>query len=143
MELIINKNLHKVTFTKRDFFYMRENVLDVDSGITTRTSDGCDYDLFELEIGEGITCIGEGVFENCKSLTKVILPASVKIIRQNAFAGCTALKTVITPDTLKEVEYQKTNGSKTTSFDLTPSDLTNGSEIRLLYDGDDDPHHWD
>ena len=47
-----------------------------------------DTDLKEIEICEGVTQICVGAFENCTSLTKVTLPASVKIIRSGAFAGC-------------------------------------------------------
>ena len=99
--------------------------------------------LKEVEIGSGVTEIRTGAFENCTALTKVVLPESVKIIRRGAFAGCTALETVVTPSTLQSVECRIDSVSKLTTYNVTPSLLTQGPEISLLYKGDYDPHYWD
>lgn len=99
--------------------------------------------LKEVEIGSGVTEIRTGAFENCTALTRVVLPESVKIIRRGAFAGCTALETVVTPGTLQSVEYWIDSVSKEITYNVTPSLLTQGREISLLYKGDYDPHYWD
>lgn len=99
--------------------------------------------LKEIKIGDGVTEIRTGAFENCTALTRVVLPESVKIIRSGAFAGCTALETVVTPSTLQRVEYRIDRVSKLTTYNVTPSLLTKGPEISLLYKGDYDPHYWD
>ncbi len=99
--------------------------------------------LKEVEIGSGVTEIRTGAFENCTALTRVVLPESVKIIRRDAFAGCTALETVVTPSTLQSVEYWIDSVSKEITYNVTPSLLTQGREISLLYKGDYDPHYWD
>ncbi len=99
--------------------------------------------LKEIEIGEGVTEIRAGAFENCTALTKVVLPESVKIIRCGVFAGCTALETVVTPSTLQSVECRIDSVSKLTTYNVTPSLLTQGPEISLLYKGDYDQHYWD
>ena len=96
--------------------------------------------LKEVEIGSGVTEIRTGAFENCTALTRVVLPESVKIIRRGAFAGCTALETVVTPGTLQRVEYWI---DSVTTYNVTPSLLTQGRDISLLYKGDYDPHYWD
>ena len=50
----------------------------------------CD-DLYRVEtviIGDGITTIGAGSFENCSNLKKVTIPASVTSIGERAFFCC-------------------------------------------------------
>ena len=102
-----------------------------------------DDTIKEIEIFEGVGTIEDGAFENCKNLTKVTLPESVKLIRGSAFAGCTALGEVVVPRTLESVNCRLSQAVKTTSFELTAHDLTRGSEISLLYEGDFDPNYWD
>ena len=99
--------------------------------------------LKEIEIGNGVTEIRAGAFENCTALTKVVLPESVKVIRSGAFDGCTALETVVIPSTLQSVECRIYRVSKLSTYNVTPSLLTQGLEISLLYKGDYDPHFWD
>ena len=45
----------------------------------------------KIVIGEGITEIGTGAFENCRALWEVCLPASLYRIRAYAFRNCTSL----------------------------------------------------
>ncbi len=45
-----------------------------------------------IEIGDGITSIGEYAFLDCSHVEEVTLPASLDWIRSSAFSGCTALK---------------------------------------------------
>lgn len=46
------------------------------------------------EIREGIRFIADGVFENCKGLTAVSFPTSLRSVGKRAFYGCTALNEV-------------------------------------------------
>ena len=43
---------------------------------------------------KNVVAIGNGAFENCIALTKVVMPDTVKSVGDNAFAGCTALADV-------------------------------------------------
>ena len=48
-----------------------------------------------------VTAIGPGAFENCTSITKVIIPNSVVTINYSAFYDCTNLEDLIIPSSLK------------------------------------------
>ena len=45
-----------------------------------------------------VTAIGENGFEECKAMTGILLPATLKAIGDNAFGGCTSLLSVEIPD---------------------------------------------
>ena len=54
--------------------------------------------------------IGESSFENCSSLVKITLPASVNFIGSDAFRNCTSLTTVVIPtDSQLETIYGEYN----------------------------------
>ena len=50
--------------------------------------------ITSVEIGEGITSIGENAFENCTYLTTVTTPETLGEVGYSAFDGCTALAEV-------------------------------------------------
>ncbi len=54
----------------------------------------CTGNISRLRIADGITAIGDGVFQNGNLLTEVTLPLSVKSIGKRAFADCKWLKTI-------------------------------------------------
>lgn len=54
----------------------------------------CTGNISRLQIAEGITAIGDKVFQDGNLLTEVTLPLSVKSIGKQAFVGCKWLKTV-------------------------------------------------
>ena len=56
--------------------------------------------IFCIEIQGGVIGIGEGAFQDCKGLTSVCIPASVKIIGGYAFCGCDNLTSVYIPDSV-------------------------------------------
>lgn len=70
--------------------------------ITKYTGEGGDVKI-PAEIDEKkVTAIGNtfketGAFQNCTTLTSVIIPDGVTEIQDNAFQGCTSLKTVTIP----------------------------------------------
>jgi len=65
------------------------NITDVytikDDGVST-ASVGSTFDI------EGITSIGYGGFESCKSLTRVVLPSTLQTMGNRAFINCSALQ---------------------------------------------------
>lgn len=71
------------------------------SGATNNYNSGntapwFDYnnDITVIEIGEGITVLGEQVFRKCVNVESINIPASVVTIKKNAFIGCSKLTTV-------------------------------------------------
>lgn len=60
--------------------------------------------ITEVRINEGVTSISTGAFSDCRSLYKVTLPGSLRIIGHNAFSNCTALNTITLKKGLTTIE---------------------------------------
>ena len=56
------------------------------------------YTVTDIVIGEGITGIGEGVFQSLEDVVTVSFPSSLESIGANAFNYCQSLETVTIPD---------------------------------------------
>ena len=54
----------------------------------------------KVTVTDGVTSIGKGAFEGCKTIESVTLPNSLLVIEDYAFAGCTALKSINIPDSV-------------------------------------------
>lgn len=52
------------------------------------------FSLEKLNIGDGITNIGDCAFANCIALKQVLLPASLQKIGTHAFGNCTSLSEI-------------------------------------------------
>jgi len=52
----------------------------------------------ELQYFTGLTSIGPGAFDNCHSLTSVVIPDQVTSLESCAFIGCWSLPTLVIPD---------------------------------------------
>jgi uncharacterized repeat protein (TIGR02543 family) len=92
--------------------------LIVGDGVTTLGDDilsysyysGSDYhsfhpDLREVELPDGLTCIGKKAFCDSPKLIEVEIPSTVTKIKQSAFARCTGLTKIELPPQLEEVGY--------------------------------------
>ncbi len=55
-------------------------------------------------IPAGVTIIGGSAFEDCKSLTNIIMPQSVRIIEDEAFLGCKGLIEITLSDNIEIIE---------------------------------------
>ena len=53
--------------------------------------------------GHKVVAIGDWAFDNCMSLTKVVIPEGVTAIGESAFEGCMSLKSIIFPESLKSI----------------------------------------
>jgi hypothetical protein len=54
-------------------------------------------------IPDSVTIIGKSAFEDCKSLTSIIIPDSVTIIANCVFDGCKSLTSVTIPDSVTDI----------------------------------------
>ena len=52
----------------------------------------------ELQYFTGLTSIGPGAFDNCRSLTSVVIPDQVTSLESCAFIGCWSLPTLVIPE---------------------------------------------
>ena len=50
-----------------------------------------------ITIPEGIVAIKQNAFKRCKTITKIVLPSTLKKIGSNAFYGCCSLRSVNIP----------------------------------------------
>lgn len=57
----------------------------------------------EFIVREGTLGIASGAFENCRDITSIVLPSSVKSIGDKAFDSCFALTTVNIPDGVRKI----------------------------------------
>ena len=55
--------------------------------------------------GECIKVIGNGAFEGCKGVKKIIISEGITEIHGSAFKNCTSLENIIFPATLQEIGY--------------------------------------
>ena len=51
-----------------------------------------------------VTIIGESAFQNCRELTRIIVPDGVTEIRNGAFSNCSGLESIAIPNSLKSIE---------------------------------------
>lgn len=68
------------------------------------------YSLTSVIIQDTVKEIGENAFADCKDLESVKIPASVTKIGAYAFKGCTSLKEVIIPDSVEEISEHAFDG---------------------------------
>ena len=64
---------------------------------------GCEG-LTEIVIPEGVTALGEGVFDWCTSLVRLTLPSTLQEIDSLCFGECRALKSVSIPEGITRLE---------------------------------------
>ena len=60
--------------------------------------------ISRVEIGNNVTTIGEGAFDNCKNLSSVTLGKSIVSLGKESFAYCTALASITLPKSLKNID---------------------------------------
>ncbi|MBR2860647.1 MAG: leucine-rich repeat domain-containing protein, partial [Clostridia bacterium] len=89
-----------------------------DDGNSYYVSD-CDYDaegnltVPAIYDGKAVTKIGPYAFEDCISLTGIIIPDSVTSIDYNAFMGCKSLTSITIPDSVTSIGNGAFSGCKT------------------------------
>ncbi|HBZ64520.1 MAG TPA: hypothetical protein DEO89_07990 [Lachnospiraceae bacterium] len=98
----------------------------VGEGITILESGGFEDFRFvtEIKLPSSLTLIGWGAFENCKLLTDISLPDGLKSIGGSTFHGCTSLTEVTIPDGVTEIGNTAFEGCTSLKSIHLPSQLT-------------------
>lgn len=70
----------------------------------------CTGNISRLLVAEGITAIGDNVFQDGNLLTEIILPRTVTSIGRNSFAGCKWLQKVIGAQSVRTIGNRAFSG---------------------------------
>ena len=80
-------------------FSIREGVLYFDSS----NFSGSELTVPDTVDGQLVTSLSDSCFENCTTLTTVVLPDSLKSIGKGAFRNCTALRGIKIPESVRRI----------------------------------------
>lgn len=84
---------------------------------------GCDKEVANVIIPDGVKIVGFGAFEGCKMET-ITIPDSVEVIEASAFDSCKALKEVVLPRKIKGIEDQVFYGCESLECVIVPDGVT-------------------
>lgn len=87
-------------------FSIREGVLYFDS----RNYDGSELIVPDTVDGQRVISLSDGCFENCESLTSVVLPETLESIGKHAFRDCSALRGIEIPASVKRIGIEAFQG---------------------------------
>ena len=75
----------------------KEDDVDLGEGVTSIGNGAFAYSIYlkAVPLTDNITSIGNGAFEGCMSFTSAIFPESLKAIGESAFKGCTRLANIV------------------------------------------------
>ena len=81
-----------------------------------------------IKFASDITSIGEFAFQNCSSLTSVMIPDSVTSIGKSAFYECTGLTSVMIPDSVTSIGDRAFYGCTGLTYMTIPDSVTSIGE---------------
>ena len=124
---------------------IRENTLFISGSGKMPDFDfdkGCEWSgekFSKVVISEGITTIGDYVFENNENLESVVLPNSIKCIGEGVFEGCGRLEHITIPKNVKEIGAYTFRGCGRLEHITIPKNVTHigysafweGSEVTI------------
>jgi hypothetical protein len=86
-------------------------------------------DIHSVEIGTGVTSIGEVAFGDCEYLKSVTIPSSVSLIGNEAFYGCSDLISITIPSSVTSIGSSAFSNCLSLTSVTIPSSVTSiGSE---------------
>ena len=85
--------------------------------------DGYNSDITKVEIGSGVTTIGDDAFYICNNLTSVTIPSSVTSIGYEAFCECWGLTSITIPNSVTTIGERAFFDSGLTSVTI-PNSVT-------------------
>ena len=96
---LFNGYVHATSVKCADGVWQKPVVL-VEDGVAVECLD---KSVTSVVIGASVTKIGNGAFYGCKALAAVVIPAGVTAIGWSAFKGCLALASVVIPAGVTEI----------------------------------------
>ncbi len=97
---LLTPSMHPTTATPCGQCGNLETAIINSGEIAAQAFRGCES-LKSLTLGNGVTTVGHGAFEDCSMLASVDMSDNVTELGQSAFAYCTSLKKIILGDGLK------------------------------------------
>lgn len=80
--------------------------------------------LTGITLPESLKAIGSDVFRDCSSLTEVVIPEGVASINGDCFINCTSLKSVTIPNSVTNIAYGAFKGCSVLEHLKLPDSLT-------------------
>ena len=80
--------------------------------------------LSRIVIPEGVTFIGESAFRGCSSLTEITIPEGVTSIRESTFYGCSSLTSINIPDGVTSIGGEAFSGCSALTNITIPDSVT-------------------
>ena len=89
--------------------------------------------LTQINIGDGVTSIGNYAFYGCSGLTSITIPDSVTSIGNYAFNGCNSLTSITIPDSVTSIGNYAFNGCNSLTSITIPDSVTSIGDSAFYY----------
>ncbi len=126
--------MYDYSSVNRSPFYYNETITSViiEDGVTNIGNDMFDNcsELRSITIAKSVTSIGDKAFTSCVGLTDITLPKEMRIIGEHAFDLCTALKSIRIPEgvtTIGRYAFDNCEGLETVIIPRTVTSLEAGA----------------
>lgn len=100
--IIGNNSIHSFYGSDREIV-IPEGIVTIANSVFYKTS------ITSIQLPSTLRTLGSA-FEGCDSLTEIIIPEGIEVIRSHTFDGCIRLKKVVLPSTIKHIGYKAFNG---------------------------------
>ena len=87
----------------------------------------------KIEIGNGVTSIGQYAFYTCNSLESITMPDGVTSIGQYAFSQCDSLESITMPDGVTSIEQSAFNDCDSLASITMPNSVTSIEQSAFAY----------
>ena len=100
--IIENNSIHSFYGSDREIV-IPEGIVSIANSVFYKTG------ITSIQLPSTLRTLGSA-FARCDSLTEIIIPEGIEVIRSDTFNGCIRLKKVVLPSTVKHIGYRAFNG---------------------------------